>query len=70
MPRWEYRKIDLNDVPRRNDDVDLLTDAGEQGWELVTIATNSVAYFKRQIAEPPPARPAGRKSAAAGGDSP
>jgi hypothetical protein len=30
MPQWDYRKIDLNNVPRKTDDVDLLNDAGEQ----------------------------------------
>ena len=37
--------------------------AGDQGWELVTITTNSMAYFKRQLEDtvsPPTAR---RKSA-------
>jgi hypothetical protein len=29
MAHWEYRKINLNDAPRKSDDIDLLTDAGE-----------------------------------------
>jgi hypothetical protein len=48
MPRWEYRKIDLNDLPRRVDDIDLLNTAGEEGWELIAIA-NGIAYFKRAL---------------------
>ena len=52
MPQWEHRKIDLNNVPRKSDDIDLLNDAGDQGWELVTITTNSIAYFKRQLEVP------------------
>jgi hypothetical protein len=52
MPQWEHSKIDLNNVPRRTDDIDLLNDAGHKGWELVTITPNSIAYFKRLIAEP------------------
>jgi hypothetical protein len=51
MPQWEYRKINLNDVPRKSDDIDLLTDAGEQGWELIAITPNNIAYMKRSIEE-------------------
>ena len=43
---WEYRK-NLNDHGRRGDDIELLCDAGEAGWELVTVTPNSVAYLKR-----------------------
>ena len=37
MPQWEYRKIDLNDAPRKVDDIDMLIDAGKDGWELVGV---------------------------------
>ena len=30
MPRWEYRKLDLNDLPRNTDAIDLLNDAGRR----------------------------------------
>jgi hypothetical protein len=54
MPyRWEYREIDLNDQSRDNSDIDLLNDAGEEGWELVTITANGIAYLKRQFGTPP-----------------
>jgi hypothetical protein len=46
---WEYKKIALNEAPRRGDEIDLLCDAGEEGWELVTILPNDVAYLKREI---------------------
>jgi hypothetical protein len=46
---WEYKKIALNDVPRKSDDIELLCDAGEDGWELVTITPNNIAYLKRTI---------------------
>jgi hypothetical protein len=55
MSQWEHRKFNLNEAPRKLDDIDLLT----QGWELVTITTNSMAYFKRRLedtAPPPTAR--------------
>ena len=54
MSEWEYRKIDLNQLPRKTDDIDLLCDAGEEGWELVAIMSNRIAYLKRQVADPPP----------------
>ena len=44
---WEYRKIYLNGHDRRGDDIELLCDAGEAGWELVTVTPNCVAYLKR-----------------------
>jgi hypothetical protein len=44
-----YRNFDL---PRGTDEIDVLNDAGEEGWELVAIAANNVAYLKRQIARP------------------
>ena len=44
---WEYRKIYLNGHGRRGDDIELLCDAGEAGWELVTVTANCVAYLKR-----------------------
>jgi len=52
MPQWEYLVIDLSDLPRRTDEIDLLNDAGVNGWELVGITTNNKAYLKRQFAEP------------------
>jgi hypothetical protein len=56
MSEWEYRKIDLNDPPRKATDLDLLEKAGEDGWELVVITANSTAYLKRPIAEQRPKR--------------
>jgi hypothetical protein len=49
MPDWEYRKIDLNALPRNTSEVDLLNIVGNDGWELVNITLNNIAYFKRQI---------------------
>ena len=68
MPQWEYSKIDLSNLPPRTDDVDLLDDAGKEGWELVGITANNFAYLKRlsgngaAAAEAPPKQPARRKS--------
>jgi hypothetical protein len=52
MPQWDYRKINLNDVPRKSDDIDLLIDAGEEGWELIAITPNNIAYLKRLFEDP------------------
>ena len=52
MTGWEYRKIDLNDLPRETSDLDLLDKAGDDGWELVVITVNFVAYLKRPISKP------------------
>lgn len=65
MPQWEYRKRSLSDVPPRADDIDLLNAAGKEGWELVVITSNNLAYMKRPVADPaaapsPPARQAPR----------
>jgi hypothetical protein len=46
---WTYRKIALNQHHRRGDDVELLCNAGEEGWELVSILPNNVAYLKRKL---------------------
>jgi len=51
--QWEYRKILLNEHHRREGDLDLLCDAGEHGWELVTITPNNVAYLKREVLRSP-----------------
>ena len=52
MSEWEYQKIALNQLPRKTDDIDLLCDAGEEGWELVAMLANNVAYLKRQVGGP------------------
>jgi hypothetical protein len=65
MPEWKYTKISLNDLPRRTDDIDLLSDLGRAGWKLVTIAINNVAYVKREVIDP--ARTGSRPSRTAEG---
>jgi len=52
MPQWEYSKIDLNNVPAKASDLDALDDAGKDGWELVGITANNVAYLKRMLEDP------------------
>jgi hypothetical protein len=55
MVRWEYLTIDLAYLPARIDDIDLLNEAGEEGWELIAITSNHIAYLRRQVANPPDA---------------
>jgi hypothetical protein len=68
MPQWEYSKRSLNEAPARTTDVDLLNAAGKDGWELVGITVNNLAYLKRPLpaaaADPPTRPPARRKTAA------
>jgi hypothetical protein len=65
VSEWEYSRINLNEVPRRADDIDALNDAGKEGWELVAITTNNVAFLRRPIGEPARRQPTGRKTATA-----
>src|SRR5438105_2659148 len=51
---WEYRKIALNQLSAKTNDVDVLNDAGDEGWELVAILPNNIAYLKRQVGESVP----------------
>jgi hypothetical protein len=51
MPEWEYTTVSLNDRAYKTRPVDVLSDAGQVGWELVIITPNQVAYLKRQVAQ-------------------
>jgi hypothetical protein len=51
LSEWEYRKIDLNQQRPRSDELDMLNTCGADGWELVAITSNNVAYLKRPIEE-------------------
>jgi hypothetical protein len=56
MSQWEYCKVDLNLIPRRATDVDVLNQLGNEGWELVNMPPNNMAYFKRQRDAPASAK--------------
>jgi hypothetical protein len=58
MPQFEYRAIDLGDLPPRTDEVMLLNAAGADGWELVAVTSNNIAYLRRQIEDPKGGLPA------------
>jgi hypothetical protein len=66
VTEWEYIAISLGDLPFRTEPLDLLNNAGKDGWELVAITTNGIAYLKRQkgAANGAPARAPARRSAA------
>jgi hypothetical protein len=53
MPEWEYITLDLSDLPRRTTELDLLNEVGKDGWELVMIMSNNIAYLKRQVPKRP-----------------
>ena len=61
MRRFTYRKLDLNQVPAKSTDIDLLNAAGQEGWDLVCIILG-VAYMRREIVEDqqPPRRRAAK----------
>jgi hypothetical protein len=61
--RYEYTKLDLNMAPPRGSDLDLLNAAGQEGWRLVWISANAMAYMQREIEEEAPApRPPRRRA--------
>jgi hypothetical protein len=47
MNGWEYTTIILSDLPLSMQPQDLLNGAGRDGWELVAITSNGMAYLKR-----------------------
>jgi hypothetical protein len=49
LPRWQYLSIDLANLPRWTDELDLLNEAGEVGWELILITSNNIAYLRRAV---------------------
>ena len=65
MPEWKYRKIDLNLYRPQGDELDLLNAAGREGWELVGITSNNMAYLKREVADVAAAAHAGGQTLAA-----
>jgi hypothetical protein len=48
---WKYRKINLSEQRPRSDELDILNTAGADGWELVGITNNNIAYLKRPVDE-------------------
>ena len=64
MPEWKYRKIDLNLYRPQGDELDLLNAAGAEGWELVGITSNNMAFLKREVAEVAAAAHAGGQTRA------
>jgi hypothetical protein len=46
---WEYRRIDLTASNHGTDEIQRLNVAGEEGWEIVHISADNVAYLKRPI---------------------
>jgi hypothetical protein len=67
---WQYRKILLNEHVRSGDDIELLCAAGKQGWELIAITPNSVAYLRRAIEDTPTHVYAAHESEGAGAIKP
>jgi DNA-binding protein H-NS len=51
VAEWEYRKLYLNQHSPRGDELELLNAVGTEGWELVGINNNNIAYLKREVEE-------------------
>jgi hypothetical protein len=64
MRQWEHLKLDLNQAPRRGDAIDKLNNAGNEGWELVTVSGTGMATLKREMGQP---TKVGRRKATAEG---
>jgi hypothetical protein len=62
MSEWEYIRLDLNDVRRGVEEIDLLNEAGKDRWELVTIQ-NGIAYLKRPVPTTPAPKSTRRRAA-------
>jgi hypothetical protein len=59
---WEYLTINFYELPLAAQISDALNDVGKDGWELVKITANEVAYFKRPIGRDAPAKRTTRKA--------
>lgn len=60
---WQYLEIDLCDVGKRDDEIDLLNRAGSNGWELVAIIAPYRAILKRPVEDSTSRLPVGRTEA-------
>jgi hypothetical protein len=43
-------------LPRKTDDIDVLNDAGEEGWELIAITANNIALLEASARSTRPAQ--------------
>ena len=47
MARWRYMTIDLANLRARTNEIDVLNEAGADGWELICVSCNNIAYLRR-----------------------
>ena len=52
MQQWQYLTIYLNEIPLGSDASAVLNNAGGEGWELIGITANNIAFMKRQLVAP------------------
>ena len=62
MKKWEYKAINLGQIPDSNESNNLLNSFGENSWELISVASDGIyedkscgvqnadfyAFFKRE----------------------
>jgi hypothetical protein len=58
MPKWKYRKIDLNDLSRKGSEIDVLNTLGYDDWDLVAITPTPSPTSNDQWLRIPPPTPA------------
>ena len=52
MPKkFEYMKFNLSEHGRQEDDIDNLNYYGDQGWQVVVVQINGMAYLMRTVEE-------------------
>ena len=53
MTRWQNMKLDLASAPLKSgqNDIALLNELGEEGWEPVAITGNPPGYLKKPVPE-------------------
>jgi hypothetical protein len=60
MPVWEYHQIDLNDLPPKTEEVDVLNELDAEGWELVgTIMSRTSSVAETTVSGAPRRRQRG-----------
>jgi hypothetical protein len=58
MPRLEYLRLDLSNHAPKESEMDVLAEAGRDGWQLICLSIHGFAYMMRSLEDGPEATPA------------